>query len=119
MRFVERADECDYMIVVGTPLYREKAKNVVSATGSVVAAEYDIAGIRLLGTEHEKREVFPILLAGDPNSALPPLLRGRVYADFRIKDTYLATTFNLILSLYDIKPDDIAVESIVRSLEFN
>lgn len=62
------------MIVVGTPLYRQKAKNVASETGSVVPAEYDLAGIRLLGTEGQKQEVLPVLLDGDPGTALPPLL---------------------------------------------
>ncbi len=104
LRFIERIDECNFMIVVGTPLYRQKAKNVASETGSVVAAEYDLAGIRLLGTEGQKQEVLPILLDGEPATALPPLLRGKVHADFRQKETYFVTAFDLILSLYDIPP---------------
>ncbi len=109
MRFVERIDECGFMIVVGTPLYRQKAKNVASETGSVVAAEYDLAGIRLLGTEGQKQEVLPVLLDGDPATALPPLLRGRVRADFRKEEDYFVTAFDLILSLYGIAPSDPAV----------
>ena len=117
MRFVERIDECDCMIVIGTPLYREKAKNVASETGSVVAAEYDLAGIRLLGTEGEKQEVLPVLLDGDPATALPPLLRTRVRADFRKEDDYFVTAFDLILSLYGIAPSDPAVADLRESLQ--
>ena len=116
MRFVERIDECGFMIVVGTPLYRQKAKNVASETGSVVAAEYDLAGIRLLGTEGQKQEVLPVLLDGDPATALPPLLRGRVRADFRKEEEYFVTAFDLILSLYGIAPSNSAVADLRESL---
>ena len=59
-RFVERIEDCGRIIALGTPLYRQKAKNLVSAKGSVVAAEYDLAGIRLLATEDQKRTVLPV-----------------------------------------------------------
>ena len=116
MRFVERIDECDLMIVVGTPLYRQKATNIASETGSVVAAEYDLAGIRLLGTEQRKREILPVLLDGEPGTSLPPLLQGRVYADFRKDEDYFVAAFDLILSLYKIAPTDQAVADLRDSL---
>jgi small GTP-binding protein len=116
MRFVERIDDCDCMIVVGTPLYRQKAKNAAAETGSVVAAEYDLAGIRLLGNEKQKQEVLPVLLNGDANEALPPLLRGRVRADFRNEETYFRTAFDLILSLYQLPTNHPAVADLRESL---
>jgi hypothetical protein len=115
-RFVERIEECGRVVVVGTPLYRQKAKNVVSPKGSVVAAEYDLAGIRLIATEAQKRTVLPVLLAGDESEALPPLLRGRVYGDFRKDESYFITAFDLILSLYDIPPNHSAVADLRESL---
>ncbi len=117
MRFVERADECDCIVVVGTPLYRRKAKNLASDKGSVVAAEYDVAGIRLLGSEKMKQTVFPVLVEGDAKTAFPVMLRGKVYADFRNADGYFIAAFNLILSLYGIPPHHAAVADLVESLK--
>ncbi|HXH39669.1 MAG TPA: TIR domain-containing protein [Thermoanaerobaculia bacterium] len=115
-RFAERIEECDRVIAVGTPLYRQKAKNVASAKGSVVAAEWDLAGIRLLATEDQKRTVLPVLLAGDESESFPALLRGRVYGDFRKDEAYFTTAFDLILSLYQIQPSHPAVADLRESL---
>jgi len=115
-RFVERIEECERVIVVGTPLYRQKAKNLASARGSVVAAEYDLAGIRLLATEDQKRTVLPILLAGEESESFPPLLRGRVYADFRNEEAYFTTVFDLILDLYRLASNHPAVSDLRDSL---
>ena len=115
-RFVERIEECNRIIVVGTPLYRQKAKNVASAKGSVVAAEWDLAGIRMLATEDQKRTVLPVLLAGDESQSFPALLRGRVYGDFRNEEDYFKTAFDLILSLYQLPPNHPAVADLRESL---
>ena len=116
MRFVERIEECGQVIVIGTPLYRQKAKNVASAKGSVAAAEWDLAGIRMLATEDQKRTVLPVLLAGEESESFPALLRGRVYADFRNEAAYFTTAFDLILDLYDIDHRDRAVADLRESL---
>jgi small GTP-binding protein len=115
-RFVERIEESGRVVVVGTPLYRQKAKNVTSDKGSVVAAEYDLAGIRLLATEDQKRTVLPVLLAGDESESFPALFRGRVYGDFRDEDEYFVTAFDLILSLYQLPPHHPAVADLRESL---
>jgi small GTP-binding protein len=115
-RFVERIEECDCVVVVGTPQYRQKAKNAASVKGSVAAAEWDVAGIRMLGTEKAKGTVLPVLLAGEESESFPALLRGRVYADFREEQSYFLTAFDLVLSLYDIKPNDPAVADLRESL---
>jgi hypothetical protein len=116
LRFVERIEECGQVIVIGTPLYRQKAKNLASSRGSVVAAEWDLAGIRLLATEDEKQTVLPVLLAGKESESFPPLLRGRVYGDFRKDDEYFATAFDLILDIYGISRRDPAVADLRESL---
>jgi len=116
LRFVERIEECGQVIVIGTPLYRQKAKNLASAKGSVVAAEWDLAGIRLLAAEDQKRTVLPVLLAGKESESFPPLLRGRVYGDFRVEDEYFAKAFDLILDVYDIPHRDPAVVDLRESL---
>jgi small GTP-binding protein len=116
LRFVERIEECGHIIVIGTPLYRQKARNVASAKGSVAAAEWDLAGIRLLATEDQKRTVLPVLLAGEESESFPALLRGRVYGDFRVEDAYFTQAFDLILDVYGIPHRDLAVADLRESL---
>jgi hypothetical protein len=116
LRFAERIEECGHVIVIGTPLYRQKAKNLASAKGSVAAAEWDLAGIRLLAAEDQKRTVLPVLLAGEESESFPALLRGRVYGDFRREDAYFATAFDLILDVYGISHRDPAVADLRESL---
>jgi hypothetical protein len=116
MRFVERIEECGHVIVIGTPQYRQKAKNLASSRGSVVAAEWDLAGIRMLATEDQKRTVLPVLLAGEESESFPALLRGRVYGDFRDEEEYFTRAFDLILDLYDIRHQDPAVADLRESL---
>jgi len=115
-RFIERIEESGYVIVVGTPLYKKKAKNIASAKGTVAAAEWDITGIRMLATENEKRTVLPVLLAGEESESFPSLLRGRVYGDFRNDSEYFTTAFDLILSLYQLPPNHPAVADLRDSL---
>jgi hypothetical protein len=108
-RFVERIEKCDRIVTVGTSLYREKYENKDTRTGYVVAAEVDLIANRLLGTEAQKESVLPVLLDGEVQASLPPLLHGRVYADFRDECAYFVTAFDLILSLYQLPPNHPAV----------
>lgn len=116
MRFIERINECDKVIVVGTPAYRNKYKNRETQRGFVVAAEGDLIAPRMLGTEAEKESVLPLLRAGDEKESLPPWLEGRVYADFRAEHDYFITTLDLILSIYGIHHRDPAVADLRESL---
>ena len=61
--------------------------------------------------------MLPILVDGTVETALPPLLHGRVYGDFRQPDRYFLTAFNLILSVHDIPPNDPACTELRRDLE--
>ena len=115
-RFVEQIEDCECVVVVGTPLYKVKAKNASAASPSVAAAEWDVAGIRMLGTEAAKRTVLPVLRDGDEASSFPALLRGRVYADFRDERQYFATAFALALSVHDIQPNDPGIADLRTSL---
>jgi small GTP-binding protein len=108
-RFVERVEKSDRIVIVGTPAYRRKYENRDISTGYVVAAEVDVINNRLLGTEPQKQSVVPLLLEGGAADSLPPLLHGRVYADFRDELGYFATAFDLILSLYRLPPNHPAV----------
>ncbi|HEY6284358.1 MAG TPA: TIR domain-containing protein, partial [Ktedonobacteraceae bacterium] len=97
-RFISRIDECDFILAVGTPAYRQKYENKVLPHGSVVAAEIDLMSRRLLDTEAQKASVLPLLLDGEEQSSFPPLLQGRVYANFKQEENYLVTLFDLVLT---------------------
>jgi len=103
-RLTERIADCRRIIVVGTPEYKRKYHNDDPMHGSMVAAECDLIGQRMIGSEESKRSVLPILLAGTEDSAFPPLLHGRVYADFRESGAYFDSVLDLLLSLYEIAP---------------
>lgn len=47
-----------------------------------------------------------LLLDGSPGKSLPPLMRGRVHADFRHDEGYLPTLLDLVLSICRIPFDD-------------
>jgi small GTP-binding protein len=115
-RFVEKAGKCDRVIVVGTPLYRTKYENDDPKRGYVAAAEGELIGMRMLGTEAGKEAVLPVLLEGEPKDAFPVMLLGRVYADFRKVETYFDTVFDLILSVYRIPPQHTVAEELRNSL---
>jgi len=115
-RFVERIAKSDRIIVVGTPEYRRKYENKDSSAGYVLAGEVDLIHNRLLKTEEQKLMVLPVLLAGDDANSFPPLMQGRVYADFRDEFWYFTTAFDLILSLYQLPPFHPAVADLRESL---
>jgi hypothetical protein len=115
-RFVERVAKSDRVIVVGTPLYRQKYENEEPMRGYVVAAEGDLIGKRMIGTEAKKESVLPLLLDGTEETSLPYMLHGRVYADFRQPETYITTALGLLLSLYAIGPQEPVAIDLWKSL---
>ncbi len=116
-RFVERVGKTDRVIVVGTSLYRKKYDNNEPMRSFVVAAEGDLIGKRMIGTETEKECVLPVLLEGTEESSFPPLLQGRVYADFRNSEAYFDAAFELLLSLYKIPPTHLIATELRESLK--
>lgn len=76
----------------------------------------DLIHQRMLGSEEVKSSVLPVLLDGDEASALPPLLRGRVWGDFRREEAYFATLFDLVLTLWKIPFRHQAVADLRESL---
>jgi hypothetical protein len=82
-----------------------------------VAAEIDLINNRLLGTEQQKESVLPVLLEGEKNEALPPLVQGRIHADFRNELDYFDIVFELILSHYELQSDDPLVTDLRESLK--
>jgi len=115
-RFVERVAKSDRVIVVGTPLYRQKYENDEPMRGYVVAAEGDLIGKRMIGSEAKKESVLPLLLDGTEETSFPYMLHGRVYADFRQPETYITTALGLLLSLYAIGPQEPVAIDLWKSL---
>jgi WD40 repeat protein len=110
-RFVDLVESANYVVVVGTPGYRKKYDNIDPKRGYVVAAEGDIVGMRMIGTELGKRTVLPVLLAGDEGESFPPLLRARVFSDFRREAQYARELINLIMTIYQIdRRNPLAIE---------
>ncbi|MDB5388120.1 MAG: repeat-containing protein, partial [Planctomycetaceae bacterium] len=116
-RFVERLAECDRVIVVGTPRYRQKYDNGDPMRPFVVAAEGDLIGKRMIGNKASQESVLPTLLDGTEETSFPPLLQGRVYADFRDPEKYFLAAFDLVLSLYAIPHHDPAVADLRETLD--
>jgi WD40 repeat protein/GTPase SAR1 family protein len=117
MRFMERIEECDKIIVVGTPAYRAKYANKGQERGYVLASEGEMVALRKLGPPAQRESILPVLLAGDERASFPLWLQGHVYADFREAEAYFITAFRLILSLYGLSPHHSAVADLVESLE--
>lgn len=118
-RFVERVDKVDQVIVVGTSLYRKKYENDEPMRGFVAAAEGDLIGKRMIGTEEEKESVLPVLLEGTDKLSFPPLLQSRVYADFRDNEAYFDKTFELILSIYKFQTHHPTIVELRESMSDN
>ena len=116
-RFVERVGKSERVIVVGTPLYRKKYDNNEPMRGFVVAAEGDLIGKRMIGTEAQKESVLPLLLEGTEESAFPHLLHGRVYADFSRDEAYFDVALELLRSLYGIKSTEQVAAELRTSLK--
>lgn len=112
-RFVERISTADRIIAIGTPVYRTKYDNV-APKGAVAAAEGDLIGRRMLGSEQDKETVLPVLLAGSETESFPPLLQGRVYADFREADRYFPQLLDVVLTIYGISAQDPIVAELPR-----
>ena len=115
-RFVERVGECDRVIVVGTQAYRTKYDNKEPMRGFVAAAEGDLIGERMLGTEAKKETVLPVLLEGTKETAFPRLLHPRVHAEFRKPEAYFTTMLDLLLTLFSITPQEPVAISLKESL---
>jgi len=75
----ESLDRCDYILVVCTPAYKQKADKGTGGAGyetSVVSAD-------ILSGKRDRVQVVPVLCSGTPEDALPNYLKGAYYVDMR------------------------------------
>jgi diguanylate cyclase (GGDEF)-like protein len=115
-RFIDLIETSDFIIVVGTPLYKKKYDEAASTKGSVAAAEMALIRERFYGTEEEKNTVLPLIREGDPKTSLPGFMRGRVYCDFQNPAQYTERLFGLILTIYGIPFGHPLAEGYLREL---
>jgi len=112
LRFVGEIKESDFIAVIGTPLYKQKYDNSSTDKGTIVAAEMDVIGARLMGTEGQKCTVLPLLREGEVHNSFPPFFPSRVCEDFRRDEVYFSKLFDLLRALYRISPDDPALSDV-------
>ncbi len=79
-RFLERVAKSERVIVVGNPRYRTKYDNGEPMRGFAVAAEGDLIGHRMMGSETAKQSVLPAVIEGTPETSLPPLFCRAAYS---------------------------------------
>ncbi len=110
-RFIDRLEKVDRIIVVGTAAYRKKYDNEDPESGTVVAAECAQINTRMRGPEKRKATIIPVLLEGTATKSFPPCLSDQVFSDFRNLEAYFGTALELLLSLYQILPQQpVAIE---------
>src|SRR5258708_15722376 len=80
-----------------------------------MTGEMEVGNQRLLGTDMQKRTVLPVLLEGNSEQSLPPLVRGRVFADFRIEAHYFVALFDLVLTMSGVGFDQPGIPEIRES----
>lgn len=114
--FINSIEKCDFILVIGTPAYRQKYDNNGSVRGSIVAAEGILIDKRMVGTKKQKASIVPLLLNGEETTSFPPLLQGKVYADFKHEEDYFIMLFDLLLTLYAIPVGDPLVRDLREKL---
>lgn len=114
-RFISRLETVQFIAVIGTPAYRKKYFQ--NEVGTVVGAEMDLIGARLLKPDGVKRSVIPILKAGSADSSFPPQFGGRVYLDFSSAGDYFMRLLDLVVALYGLPARDPAVAAARSILE--
>lgn len=116
---VRKIAASEFILVVGTPQYKQKYENKHVQMGSVVNQEIELINRRLNGTEAEKRTVLPLLLEGNESEAFPEPLRGRLFIAFQEERFYFVSLFNLILTLYRIPSQDPIVGDLRKIMREN
>lgn len=111
VKFTDKIVQADKIVVVGTKRLGEKYANRGDDAGSVVGAELEHVNVRMRGDEMQKASVMPVLRQGEPKSAFPPALHGRLFADLRNDEDYFVNTFDLLLSIYGLPFQDKSIRS--------
>jgi hypothetical protein len=96
LHFMDRAAQCEKVVVVVTPGYTERAGSRSGGVGyesSVISA--DLLSDQLSG------RVIPVLRAGDD---VPAFLKSKLYVDFRSDDEFETALTELVSALLGLAP---------------
>jgi TIR domain len=93
--FMERVSDADYLLIVCTVAYAEKA----NARRGGVGYEQQIITGGLLTDDGVEQKLIPILRSGVPSTALPRYLKTRLFIDFRNDDHYEAALNQIVRHL--------------------
>jgi len=114
--FIEKIENADWVIVVGTPLYLEKynkrAKDIHHRQ-HVVRLEAQLINYLISFNEQKSDKIIPVLLEGKSEVSFPFLLRPKLAADFT-KNDYFEELLKLIRDLYNIDNRDEHFETIIE-----
>ena len=61
--------------------------------------------------------VLPILLSGEKHYSFPPLIAGRVYADFKNSSNYFIELMKLVVTIYCLPFDEPIIRDIFKLLK--
>lgn len=114
-KFIDKLDEVDFALAVGTEKYLEKYETEES--DPVVDAEIRMIQTRLRKRTEIRETVIPLLLSGTQKTAFPPLFEDSVYISFKEEQRYFVELFRLILRLYGIPFSHPGLDELIYSLE--
>jgi predicted Rossmann-fold nucleotide-binding protein len=95
--FMERVTDTDYVVLVCTERYAQKAD---SRSGGV-GWEYTVLTGDLVSGDDGRPSIVPILRQGTPSNALPRYLKTRLFIDFRDGASYEAALEQLLRHVFN------------------
>jgi len=90
--------EADYVLVICTPMYREKANNRLGGVGyegHIISGE--------LFSQHNERKFIPIIRKGNRGESIPTWLEGKLDVDFTNIQEKEDAYNDLLTTLYNVK----------------
>jgi TIR domain len=101
-RFLKHLVDADFVIIIGTPLYKQKYENEDPRKAHILSSEVRLINERLIGPVDQIESTLLLLQDGDCKSAFPGVLGGFFSLDFREKRFYFARLLELVLKIHKI-----------------
>jgi hypothetical protein len=93
-----RVRESEYVLVICTPRYAEKANNRVGGVG----VETSVITPELFNSSPSGGRFIPVLRQGETQEALPSYLRSRLFIDFRDDGVFDSKLEDLLRHIYSV-----------------
>ncbi len=114
-KFIDKIDQADFALAVGTKLYLEKYKT--ESSDPVVDAEIRMIQTRLRKKTRIRETVIPLLLEGTQKGSFPPQFEDSVFIDFTENKNYFVELFRLIMRLYNIPFDHPGLDELIETMK--